>query len=416
MARKFSGRWNIPQNALPENRVCFCISIPDDPEHFAIFWGMLDVLSLPTSWEQLGAISPSVISNYYLGVNAANRACFEESLDMATRGCGCDFPLRERVDSGGQYQVSFDNGETWENNAGDPRHTSTIFPPPLWLLTGEDNSCNGASSAVAALRTITEQFCLGPAIDSISVAIEVLTTIISAFLGPIGTIITQLIGGVAILIIQTGQAAICSSITDSHYEDLLCILMCHISPDATFTEAGWKGVLNDVSEQFSGNPEFWFWNVINLLGASGLSNAARLEVIGAVDCDDCNCEPCGVEGIYYVISDAPLTYAKAEEVSPNVVRLFSYVPNAVPNGQFISWKFGSPAQGDNCCRTLGYQNLLPPASELSQAHEITCTNTDAPHLWPWLGVPVCGHGGYLTGFNIAPYSIDLRLDPDTACP
>lgn len=392
------------------------MKIPDDVEHIGAFWGALSALTKRYSWGKPLTADSSIVSEYWEALYYLNRENFE-CVAMANKGCGCCPDRIFRYNSAGQYQYSDDQGETWVDSAADPRAQGTVFPTPAWLPIGDDNRCAAMESTILSLKSINDHFCDDATYDTVEAMISALVTILGWFMGgPVGVAIVTVIQVVALALWELGQFALCAAMDSFDWDALRPILYCNMNDDGTYTPAQIEQIKSEVAAGYAGDHEFFMWNVIHILGAVGMSNAARAFNPGTVDCSDIGCDPCGVQGVYYVVTDVPRVLAKAEEISPNVVRLHSYVPNGIPNGQYIAWQFGTDAQGQNCCRTLGYQNLQPPTTEPSQAHEIRCDNVDASHLWPWLGVEVCGYGGYITGFNIAPYTIDLRLAPDEGCP
>ena len=43
-------RWPLPSTVHPEGRKCFLVTVPDDPDHIAAFWGALYDLTKPYAW------------------------------------------------------------------------------------------------------------------------------------------------------------------------------------------------------------------------------------------------------------------------------------------------------------------------------------------------------------------------------
>ena len=69
----------IPENMTPENVICFCIFIPDDVEHIAIFWGALDALTQRYSWGKPLTADSETVADYWREIIAENRVNFEGS-------------------------------------------------------------------------------------------------------------------------------------------------------------------------------------------------------------------------------------------------------------------------------------------------------------------------------------------------
>jgi hypothetical protein len=121
---------------------------------------------------------------------------------------------------------------------------------------------------------------------------EIVALALCFFTGGIVCAVIQLITTIVVTLVNVGCTIIQDALTTSVYDTFQCILFCNIEADATFTEAGWTGVKNDIAEQLSGDAEFWLWNMVNIMGAAGLTNLCRLSITVTGNCDDCVCEPC----------------------------------------------------------------------------------------------------------------------------
>lgn len=283
----------LPDNLTPSGRVCFCINIPDDPQHFAAFWGALNALTKRYSWGKPLTADSETVASYWRDIIADNRACFEEVIAMANRGCGCDGEPVYRFNANGIREVSNDGGDTWTNDLTDPRTYGTILPPPLWLVVGDDNRCEGAATAAANMENLVSEL-VSSGQTGASALTSVIVALICAYTAGTACAVAEVIGSVVLAIVEVGLAAIGNDMTAQVYEDFKCVLFCRIENDASFTEAGWQGVKSDIANQFTGNPEFVLWNIVNAMGAVGLTNLARTSIAGVANCDDC---PCGCENI-----------------------------------------------------------------------------------------------------------------------
>lgn len=70
----------IPANLTPQDFVCFCIFIPDNVEHFAVFWGALSALGERYSWGTPLTAESEIVAEYWFGIIAENRLSFDEAI------------------------------------------------------------------------------------------------------------------------------------------------------------------------------------------------------------------------------------------------------------------------------------------------------------------------------------------------
>lgn len=347
------GRFAIPPNLTPTERVCFCLNWPNDSVHFAILWGLLDELSHRYNWGEPLTADSDTLAQFYSQVIADNRACFEERLAMTNSGCGCDGEPVFRYNQDSIQEVSTDGGETWQASLTDVRMDGTILPPPLWLVVGGDNRCDGAATARINLKTLIDQV-----MDlAVEIGISALTAAIAAIIGillpGVGGAIAGLIAAIVIAIVNLGSNVLQASMTTEVYDTLQCIFFCHISMDAQFDEAAWVAVKADIADQLDGNAEFLAWNFVNALGPVGLTNAARISVLIDADCDDCGCGGCDPQSIWqYNYADDSWFHPEVLE-NGNVRLVGNYV--AATDLTAVLIRFGNIAT-PTCCDVDGYEN------------------------------------------------------------
>jgi len=334
------GRWKIPETRTPDGRICWCINWPDDPEHTAILWGMLEDLTRRYNWGEPLTEDSQTVAEYYRQIVDENRACFEAARAMGNRGCGSDVPDQTRINENGLIEVSFDDGQTWSVTDADPRFNSPIFPP-LFGPPGPDLRCSGALSGREFMRLSVEYIATNTALwQNIFALIAGLIGMLSSLFPIVGTIVVGIITAIAMAIFAFGRAAFEAAMTSTVLDTYKCILFCNIEDDASFTSAGWQGVKQDVVSQLDGIPEAFFWNMTNSLGPVGLTNACRSFPGLAGSCSTCGCqESCTdiwvIEGD--VVSD------DGETIIINSV----FVPER--NRHEIAWEFGLPNIGGGCC-------------------------------------------------------------------
>lgn len=211
---------------------------------------------------------------------------------MANRGCGCKSPTNTRFTSAGYVEQSFDGGLTWERLINDPRFNAPIFPP-LVGPPGPDLPCAGAKSGREVFRLLVAEIKANQAIwEAVATFVASLLAFLGTMLPLIGTVVAVLVSTLAILLIAAGKAAFDAQMTDAVLDQFMCILFCNIGPDASFTEAQWQEVKQDIVDQFGGIVEPFLWNNVNTLGPVGLTNICRVFPGLAGDCSACPCGAC----------------------------------------------------------------------------------------------------------------------------
>lgn len=312
--------------------------MPKDSEHLAAFWGALDALTQRYSWGKPLTTDSETVANFWLEVITENRECFEEHLLMANGGCGCCPDPVYRYTSAGVREVSRDGGETWQPDPSDPRISGNILPPPPWLTTPGTHECEGAAVATQNIHSLMDEI-LSSGATGLQALYEIISGLICIYSVGILCVAAELIAALALIITELTEAYIDGVLTDTVYDELLCIIYCHIEPDATFTESGWQAIKTDLDESsMSADAKFVLWQLINAFGPSGLTNLARLSVAVSADCSECpSCEPC----TEITIENGTLI----DQPDPNV-----FVIESVDDGfgqQVIIVNFGGGE--DNCC-------------------------------------------------------------------
>lgn len=349
---KTTGHFKIPANITPERRVCFCIEIPDDPEHFAIFWGLFNRLAWRAMWGEPLTPDSEVIAAYWGEINRKNRARFEATFKLPNNGCGCDNPTNTRITAAGMIEVSFDGGQTWEELRDEPRFNAPVFPP-LVGVPGPTLACAGAKSGREAARIFILR--VGTSSDvftAVSAALAFIISFISSFLPIFGTVAVILLSALALFLVALGQAAFNAVDWPTELDTYMCILFCHISGQASFSEAAWNSVKADINQQLTGIAHSVLWNWTNFLGPVGLTNVCRAFPGLAGDCGSCACD-----------CDNPTLGEIGENLIPRpdlgvgwwqVTTTEFVTPGCEPNGCFYA-EIATPA----CCLHNAYV-ILPP--------------------------------------------------------
>lgn len=286
----------IPEVIDPEENICVCVPVPKDWGHIRAFLGQLTELSKWLTWEKDGTDSAAQTARRWFEITE----CVAKEIDcIMASGCGCDDrrPTNARINPvTGLYEVSYDNGVTWQTDPGsDPRSSGVVFPG----LSGSDGAtkrCEAANSVVGFFEDLQQQEYDGLVANQtiaefFALLVGVLTTLGIVTLGvasAVGAVIAFVVGLFAHMI----PADFDSQFTNATWDSLLCIVFCNMQDDASFSETQWQSIKSQVTADIGGYAGEWLNNHINLLGVVGLTNAARSNYPGTRSCDDCICTDC----------------------------------------------------------------------------------------------------------------------------
>jgi hypothetical protein len=307
--------------ALSDNECSYCLS----EREVAMLLPFMDYIS----WRTRYIATETNIDQETINKWSANLA------RKLMSGCCGDEGLH-RFNEDGVYQSSLDGGETWfDDSENDPRNNATYFPP----LAGEDGAekrCEGAANAQEFLKqNLIDELASGLAYA------EIYSTIIGiiAILGITG--IGVIIGVVTAAIFVAGVIVVQAAFTSEVWEDLKCILYCHIDDDASYNETQWGDVKNDILSQFTGVVQIILWNWVNALGFVGLTNSARSNMALGADCSDCACENCSN------LNNWVLVYGTILEQSPGYLRIAS--TDAGSGNQSVRVRNLTSGEMPECC-------------------------------------------------------------------
>lgn len=290
LKRKHDPGYKLPEVIDPDT-CCICIPVPNDFNHKMAFLGQLDELGYWWNWER----DPLKQGREAATVWRKIVSCVREDLNMSDCGCGDDKPTNSRINpETGLYEVSFDGGITWEPAPqDDPRSSGTIFPPVAGD-PGDELRCTAANSALGYLQEVQAAEYDG-LVNNATIADFIL--LLTGFLGAIGIFFAFIPAAIAAMLAFVVNffghqiaADFLAAFTEAKWDELFCILFCHMEDDGSFTVAGWQAVKDDLDNDVADYALGWMYNHINLIGQVGLTNAARASYAGTRECDECDCD------------------------------------------------------------------------------------------------------------------------------
>lgn len=362
----------------------FCLKVND--EWLSHILGVLGAMDQPDTW--LG--TPEEIYDARQQVNEIMVAFMEDCDPMSN--C-CPEPNRTRYTSDGTYEVSYDGGTTWVDGSDfDPRYTSPQYP----LIPGDNGDAKKCSAANSVLVQIKDKVAgwegmLSTATNLVEFGLAAITLLVVGIFAPVAV---PFIFGICITIIATcwnaGAEDYSAAFNDSIFDDLLCILFCHVSADGTFNDAAIAAILADCNSHFSPIARDAFRTAFIGWGAIGTTNAATLGG-GGEDCDGCDCST-GCDNEFMVLANSPNYYGVLLAQTEQYVIARSDVINA---GQYFTILV-APTLTD-CC-------FIQPIAYVLDSWD---PETDSPDDFEAMGTPAGVEGsdcGNAIGTGIGPKS------------
>lgn len=180
-------------------------------------------------------------------------------------------------------EITVNGGVTWTQDDGsDPRVNPAFMLPPN---DKPDVRCAAAGGMVAMVRSSVDA-----AIDTSTVIglANGIFAIIVAFL-PI-TILAAVVLAIAEFLVGLGAAALIGAFTEPVYQQILCIIYCHLDSSGRLTEEGLAGVQADVTAQIGDIVvDGVLAAIISATGYVGFNNAGSALANEDADCSECEC-------------------------------------------------------------------------------------------------------------------------------
>jgi hypothetical protein len=163
----------------------------------------------------------------------------------------------------------------------DPRRNTTLPPRAT-----ADPRCDGAQSIADALENQISQILT--AIDNA----QTLATIAGLILGLLSFGVFAIFINIALAIagymLDAGTAAISASLPPTAFDQLACILYCHMNDQGRIKPGDLPNIYQDIVDQISLPGAQVLISMLELAGEGGLNNLASLGTATG-DCDECGC-------------------------------------------------------------------------------------------------------------------------------
>jgi len=331
----YRANFPIPSEIDPP-RQCLCLDIPNTSEWKAVVAGLISELTYWYNYERTGDDSGARCAAVWKEIYG--------SIDWSDMSCCCgSITIIFRWTVEGVLQQSSDGGETWEDAPeSDPRNNSPVYPP----MPEETSNlvCYAADGAVVLIRQgigdqITEdmtRYTLGQLIT------DWVSTILQTS-NPFQALIQIVTNQILALVLS----ALVPALTDGVYDKLRCILATYMQTDASFTDADWEDVREQILAQIAGIAGVFLEHLVFLLGKTGLTNLARSQ---AGDPDAVCCVEC--DPMNWDVFSGGETYGVVVEYGSNfVIADLSYAPSTV--GEYYL-RMKTP-DASTCCVILGWE-------------------------------------------------------------
>lgn len=194
------------------------------------------------------------------------------------------YPDDIRYNTGTDTVQSLIDGEWVDNPAADPRNQTT-FPPRITSAT----ACDAAQSVVDALKGQIDGILA--AIDNGQTAAQIAGLILGLLSFGVFAIFINIALAIANAMLDAGTVTLAAALTSTVYEQLNCILYCHMDNQGRLQPGGFEAVQGDVDGQIGGLAATIINQMLSLAGEGGINNLASLGTStgDCSGCTDCEC-------------------------------------------------------------------------------------------------------------------------------
>jgi hypothetical protein len=173
------------------------------------------------------------------------------------------------------------NGVWQDSPESDPR-TQTTLP----TRDTADPRCDGAQSIADAIENQISQILT--AIDNAQTVATIAGLVLGLFSFGVFAIFINIALAIAGYMLDAGTAAIEAALPPSAYEDLACILYCHMDNNGRINKGDMANIQSEVTDQVGGLGATILNDMLSLAGEGGLNNLAAVGT-STGDCDECAC-------------------------------------------------------------------------------------------------------------------------------
>jgi hypothetical protein len=209
------------------------------------------------------------------------------------------YPDNIRYNEVGDKVQVFIDGEWVDAPESDPR-TQTTYPPRATA----DPRCDGAQSVADALENQIAQILT--AIDNA----QTLATIAGLVLGLLSFGVFAIFINIALAIagymLDAGTAAISATLPPTAFDQLACILYCHMDAQGRIKKGDLPNIYNDIVDEISLPGAQVLISMLELAGEGGLNNLASIGTATG-DCDECPCADTWCYLFDFTLSDGDWT-------------------------------------------------------------------------------------------------------------
>lgn len=191
------------------------------------------------------------------------------------------YPSTIRYDEGTDTVQSLVNGEWVDSPEADPRNQTTL-PPRIT----SDTACDAAQSIADALKAQIDDTIT--AIGNASTAFTIAGIILGFLSFGVFAVFISVALTIADTMIGIGASALTAALTEPVYEQLVCILVCHINDSGRIDAGSLPVIQGEVTEQIGGVAATVINSMLALAGEGGLNNLASLGTSSG-SCGGCGC-------------------------------------------------------------------------------------------------------------------------------
>jgi len=396
--------WKIPAVINPENRRCIQINIPDDPEHIAIFWGVIRALSDWQRWEREPTKSGTLVAKVW------SEVVYAIDWEDGCMGCCNDQIVLHRVGANGALEISTDDGATWTPDPNDPRVNGTKLANTI-PGTGSGKKCNAATNAITNFQDAQAAFGVGltttTTVIGLAAAIAAELLLLLFSVGTAAEVLIPLLIATATQLFGVLEVDYNAEFTEAVWGDLTCDIFCTVGADGQFSQSQLIELQALIDSHYSGNVALTFQSILTGWGLIGLNNACISGIAATADCSECDCTPfCASADNFYWGTVNSVTDNLDGTVTFNVTS----APSPGDGTEFIGWG-DRDTPGSPCCTFISQSAFV--GTGLGGAYQ-SCGSSDEIPNPPALDY--CIHFYIIYG-NLAlttPFTCDIVMG--SACP